>query len=278
MNNATFDFYYDEKLFEGKDASNTLLGQVPELEQFELSLPVPTDVEPEIAPMCVYSLMTKEQELHLFRKMNYLKYLGFCASGNERDDRLAHAMSVRNVILKHSTLLMYQIVKAYKKYTAHTTSELFSEANLWMMTEIIDGFDFRLGVPFGAFVSQCVRKRLWTYLSRSSVGRRKMVTGNNEALTEVTDYRSENKDSCIVDEFTNLRDFIWDHIDDDKTRDILLRRLGINNGFSQSFQEIAAAYGLKYQTIQEQFNTAMVKLFGHTVSGNTIRTIQRKNR
>ncbi|MFX8660840.1 hypothetical protein ABTM16_19405, partial [Acinetobacter baumannii] len=86
--------------------------------------------------------------------------------------------------------------------------ELFSEANLWMMTEIIDGFDFTLNVPFGAFVSQCVRKRMWNYLSRSTSRSRKMVTGGNEALMEVSDYRSGDPPVDVEDEFARLRDFL----------------------------------------------------------------------
>ncbi len=274
-----FEFFYDE-IFDEKDAAKIVLGLTPDQELLEVSLPVPEDVESEIAPMCVYRPLTKEQELHLFRKMNYLKYLADLVDNTvEQGDRLAHAMSVRNVILKHNTRLLYNIVKAYKKYIAHTTPELFSEANLWMMTEIIDAFDFRLKVPFGAFVSQCIRKRLWNYLSRSTVSRRKMITGDNAIFTGVSDYRSvENENLNVEDEFTKLRDFLWDQVEDDKTRDILIRRLGLNNGISQSFEDIATAYGIKYQTVQKQFNTAMIKLFGHTVSGNTIRTIHGRAR
>lgn len=272
-------FFYEE-LFDVKDASQKVLGPAPDQNLLEVSLPVPDDVEAEIAPMCIYQILTKEQEIHLFRKMNYLKYLTTLTDNTlEQSDRLAHAMGVRNVILKHNTRLLYDIVKAYRKYISHTTSELFSEANLWMMTDIIDGFDFRIGVPFGAFISQCIRKRMLNYLWRSTNNRRKMMTSNSTALMEISDYRAVIEDSVnINDEFRQLRDFLWDHVDDDKTREILIRRLGINNCVSQSFEEIARTYGVKYQTIQEQFNSAMIKLFGHTVSGHTIRSIQGRAR
>lgn len=281
MNNI--DFYYDE-IFDKSTANRIICSPLPNQETLEELLPIPADVEPDIASMCIYRSLSSEQEFHLFRKMNYYKYLANCEISNNEDDyvneecndHLAQAVNVRNLILKHNTRLLYDIVKAYRKYIGYTTSELFSEASLCMVTEIIDNFDFRMKVPFGAFVSQCLRKRIWNYLSRSTHTRRKVITGDDVALMELSDYRSNYKetDESIRDGYAALRDLIWDHVDDEKTRDILFRRLGVNNGVIQSFEEIAKDYNLKYQTIQEKFDDTMKKLFGHTVNGNTIRSIQ----
>lgn len=267
------EFYYDP-VFEEKDACQVVLAPAPDQEKLSESLPVPADVDAEVAPMCVYRPLTPEQERHLFRKMNYLKYLAELADGTpEQDDRLAHAMSVRNAVLKHNTRLVYDIVKPYARYSRHTVPELFSEASLWMVMDIIDGFDFTKGGPFGAFVSLCVRRNMWKHLTKANKAQKRC--GGDEALGTVCDHRrGECEAACIEDEFSRLRDFIWDHVDNEKTADLVIRRLGLNDGKPQSFDEIAVGYGVRYQTVQKQFDAAMVGLFGHTVNGNVIKTIQ----
>lgn len=267
--------YHYQDVYDEKNAAEVILCAAPDNDLLVLSVEPPEDVDKEVAPMCVYRPMTAEQEFHLFRKMNYLKYLAESADESvERDDRLAHAMSVRNVILKHNTRLLYDIVKAYAKYSGHTTPELFSEAYLWMMTEIIDGFDFTKGVPFGAFVSQCVRRRLWTYLSRSYKARKRCGTDEAEAIGNVCDHRCTDECDTVADRFATLRDLIWDHVESEENRDIVLRRLGVNNGKIEPFESIADSFGISRQAVQQRFDATMIKLFGHTVNGDTMRTIQ----
>ena len=52
---------------------------------------VPQDVSPELSPLYEWPLLSKEQEQHLFRQMNYLKYkagqLARQADHAHREDR-----------------------------------------------------------------------------------------------------------------------------------------------------------------------------------------------
>jgi len=263
--------FFHEPAFDDAEAVQVILGPAPD----EEDLATPDDpikgADPEVVSTCSYRLLTKEQETHLFRKLNCLKYLAFMASDDERNDRLAHASSVRNVILKHNLRLVFTVAKAYEK-PPYTVMELMSEAVVWMMQEFIDGYDYRLGVPFGGFLAGCLRKRLWGYLD---AGRREREVTVDYELSAVQDHRRGSHEvNSVEDEFEKLREYLYANIKDEKTLDILCRRLGLNDGHMQGFQEIAKSYGVRWQTIQQQFDAAMVKLFGHTVNGNFIRTLQ----
>src|SRR5262249_2304544 len=63
---------FDDPLLEG-----AIVAPMPGAEEYEASrreMRVPKDVPPELAPLYGVPLLNKEQEQHLFRQMNFLKY------------------------------------------------------------------------------------------------------------------------------------------------------------------------------------------------------------
>ncbi|MGL4419417.1 MAG: helix-turn-helix transcriptional regulator, partial [Gemmataceae bacterium] len=64
--------------FEDTSLDALILGPMPDQEEFDSkseSMKAPKDVEPQMAYLYGRPLLTREQEAHLFRKMNYLKFL-----------------------------------------------------------------------------------------------------------------------------------------------------------------------------------------------------------
>src|SRR5205085_11331074 len=63
--------------FDDPAQADTIMAPMPEQEEFESrrrSLKVPKDAPPELASLYEMPLLSKNQEQHLFRKMNYLKH------------------------------------------------------------------------------------------------------------------------------------------------------------------------------------------------------------
>jgi RNA polymerase sigma factor (sigma-70 family) len=133
-------------------------------------------------------LLSKDQEYHLFRKLNYLKYrllkktIGFkvsdedlhpkpCAATNL--DRLKNAAlcelenliykieETRNIILKSNTRLVFKRVHRYHPIDSFERDEFFSNGYCHIL-RAIDSFDFRRGFKFSTY---CVRV-LQTNISR----------------------------------------------------------------------------------------------------------------
>src|SRR5207248_1963304 len=64
-------------LFDDPDLESDMLGPMPEQEAFEearAAMRIPKDVPPELSSLYSMPLLTKPQEQHLFRKMNFLKH------------------------------------------------------------------------------------------------------------------------------------------------------------------------------------------------------------
>ena len=65
--------YIDNELFEDSTAADEILGPMPESDETAASRP-PRGLPPYLASLYEVPLLSKPQEQHLFRKMNYLKY------------------------------------------------------------------------------------------------------------------------------------------------------------------------------------------------------------
>src|SRR5262249_20276775 len=69
--------YIPNPVFDDPTAEAEIIGPMPNAEAFEASrrqMRVPKDAPPELAPLYEMPLLTKDQEQHLFRKMNFLKH------------------------------------------------------------------------------------------------------------------------------------------------------------------------------------------------------------
>jgi RNA polymerase primary sigma factor len=71
--------YIPHEAFEkpSKDLEAEIVGPMPDAEEYEAKrrqMTAPKDVPAELAPLYEVPLLSKEQEQHLFRKMNYLKF------------------------------------------------------------------------------------------------------------------------------------------------------------------------------------------------------------
>src|SRR5262249_10596655 len=69
--------YIPHPSFADPAAEAEILAPMPRADEYEMqrrSLKVPKDAPPELAPLYEVPLLSKEQEQHLFRKMNFLKH------------------------------------------------------------------------------------------------------------------------------------------------------------------------------------------------------------
>lgn len=213
--------------------------------------------------------LADEQTSHLIRKMNGLKWLASRASTQEeREDYSTRASWIRNILLNHNMRLIRSIAKRFA--TAEVTvDDLTSEACEKMLDGIIDSYDFRTEKPFEAFVSLAIKRDIFNVFQKRRL--KKEVT-HETALTEIVDYRRGEQDgSSVQDQLQELREFIYEHAQDDVAIDILCLRLGLNDGRIRTFEEIAKKYDKVYQWVQHKFDKNMIELFGQTVSGNFIR-------
>lgn len=110
-------------------------------------------------------LLTREEEFHLFRKMNFLKY---CGTASE-------AIKIRNIIVQ----LNLKLAKQIKKYN----EEILSDAYLDILNAV-EYFDYRLGNKFSTYATWVIKKNYFRNL--------KNKRNNFSSLVDDVEYYSQD--------------------------------------------------------------------------------------
>jgi RNA polymerase sigma factor (sigma-70 family) len=110
-------------------------------------------------------LLTREEEFHLFRKMNFLKYCG----------KASEAIKIRNIIAQ----LNLKLAKQIKKYN----EEILSDAYLDILNAV-EYFDYRLGNKFSTYATWVIKKNYFRNL--------KNKRNNFSSLVDDVEYYSQD--------------------------------------------------------------------------------------
>jgi len=156
----------------------------------------PADTPPYLAALYAIPLLTKEQEFHLFRQMNYHKYLAAQAqkrlqkrssvnTADEMERHLAAAEALRNDIVQANLRLVVSIAKTVTD-PANTLEDLISEGNVPLI-RAVEIFDFTRGLRFSTYATWAVRNCLFRCTPKNRKRQQRFVTGVSEALAQSRD-------------------------------------------------------------------------------------------
>ena len=145
-----------------------ILGPPPENRQPAKTVPRPAGLPPYLASMYETPLLTREQEQHLFRKMNYLKHKA-SELRKRLDDRrpsmaamdlieklAKEATAVKNDIVRANLRLVVSIAKRYASAPDHLF-ELISDGNMSLI-RAAEKFDFARGFRFSTYATWAIMK------------------------------------------------------------------------------------------------------------------------
>lgn len=134
-------------------------------------------------------ILTRDEEFHLFRKMNYLKYLG------KKDE----AVKIRNILSQFNFGLAKQLLKNKNCYQDRNT--ILSDAYLDIIKSV-DYFDYRLGNKFSTYATWVIKKNYYRSLKQ-----KKQIFQNVEFEKISETNSSENYDfEKIIDLLTSLKE------------------------------------------------------------------------
>jgi len=106
------DYIYNED-FEVAAKEEEIVGPLPEAETPPRKLRVPSGLPPYLAALYDVSLLTREQEYHLFRKMNYLKHKASALRDTlSRRSATAEVMDQIELLYEQAVRVKNQIVQA----------------------------------------------------------------------------------------------------------------------------------------------------------------------
>ena len=213
--------------------------------------------------------LSREQEAHLFRKMNYLKCRAnqlreqldpACPNLGDLDeiDRLqCEAVDVKNRIVETYLRLVVSIAKTHVT-AGYDLSECVSDGNLALI-HAVDGFDFARGNRFSSYATWAIRNMLVENERRFNRLRGHQFTLNEESVVA----RDRAVDEYEREEAQNQRRSAvkhWLGQLEKRERRIIVSRYGLGGAPEQTLAQIGQELGICKERVRQIEVRAQAKL------------------
>jgi RNA polymerase primary sigma factor len=216
-------------------------------------------------------LLVREQEYHLFRRMNFLKYRASrlretldpahpkSALMDQIERHYDQAVATKNEIISANLRLVVSIAKRHVGQSENFF-ELVSDGNMSLI-RAVEKFDFARGNKFSTYASWAIMKNYARTIPDEHRQRDRFRTSNSEMFGAAEDSRSdqyEQESSQLQRESQVGR--ILDRLDEREQR-IIISRFGLTRGEEpQTLKEVGAAMGVTKERVRQIEARALNKL------------------
>ena len=230
----------------------------------------PKGLPPYLASLYEVPLLAREQEVHLFRKMNYLKYQANqlreridpararTADLDEIERLQEEALAVKNQIIRANLRLVVSIAKRHVG-PSNNFFELVSDGNMSLI-RAVEKFDFARGNKFSTYASWAIMKNFARTIPEENYRRDRFVTGHEEMFEAAADNRTDEheyetaqkrKQEAVKGMLGRL---------DDRERRIIISRYGINGASEQTLEQLGRELGITKERVRQIESRAQEKL------------------
>jgi RNA polymerase primary sigma factor len=216
-------------------------------------------------------LLTRDEELHHFRKMHFLRFQsaqlqielstcrGHAGMLPQVEAKLQQSSESRKLLIEANLRLVVSIAKKYANVHL-TLDELVSVGNT-ALVNAVDQFDYRRGFRFSTYAYQAIQRSIFGAL-RSEYRKLDRFPADEY---EVTQTLTKDASCCDVAELqiAEARVEVQQLLNELKPRErtIVMARFGLLEGSDpSSFQQIGRSLGLSKQRVATIFSEAMSKL------------------
>ena len=230
----------------------------------------PEGVPPYLASLYDVPLLSREQEAHLFRKMNFLKYralklrdaidpLKVSATVLDEVERLLEAaLVVKNQIIRANLRLVVSIAK---KHVGRTDNffELVSDGNMSLI-RAVEKFDFARGNKFSTYASWAIMKNFIRSIPIENHRRDRFVTGHEDLFEAAADNRTDEHEYESTQR--RMRDAVKGMLGrlDDRERRIIVSRFGLDGVGEQTLEQLGRELGVTKERVRQLEARAQSKL------------------
>ena len=230
----------------------------------------PEGVPPYLASLYDVPLLSREQEAHLFRKMNFLKYralklrdaidpLKATTSILDEIDRLLEAaLVVKNQIIRANLRLVVSIAK---KHVGRSDNffELVSDGNMSLI-RAVEKFDFARGNKFSTYASWAIMKNFIRSIPIENHRRDRFVTGHDDLFEAAADNRTDEHEYESTQR--RMRDAVKGMLGrlDDRERRIIISRFGLDGVGEQTLEQLGRELGVTKERVRQLEARAQSKL------------------
>lgn len=247
------------------------LAPLPAAEDGSKKVRLPKGLPPYLASLYEVPLLTREQEVHLFRRMNYLKYKAAFLRSRlnpqrprqrlmDRIERLyGESVATKNQILRANLRLVVSIAKRHVGPTVNFF-ELVSDGNISLI-RAVEKFDYARGNKFSTYASWAIMKNY----ARSIPGELRHIdrfrTGQGEVFVTTEDIRSDQQEQETAQTQREAQiERILKRLGQ-REQEIIVSRFGLNRDHEpRTLQQVGAELGVTKERIRQLEARALRKL------------------
>jgi RNA polymerase primary sigma factor/RNA polymerase sigma factor len=247
------------------------LGPMPSPETSVKKARLPSGLPPYLASLYEVPLLSREQEVHLFRKMNYLKHKASRlrekldlsrpkSSLMEQVEKMYdESVATKNQIIRANLRLVVSIAKRHVG-PAENFFELVSDGNMSLI-RAVEKFDYARGNKFSTYASWAIMKNFARTIPDEHRQRDRFRTSHAEMFSSTQDARSDQyeQETAQVQRETQV-ERILDRLDE-REQQIIISRFGLNRGHEPlTLKQVGVEMGVTKERIRQIEARALSKL------------------
>ena len=231
----------------------------------------PSGLPPYLASLYDVPLLNREQEYHLFRKMNYLKHVAsklrseldpkapLVSLMDQIEKLYESSVAVKNKIVQANLRLVVSIAKKHVDPNDDFFG-LISDGNMSLI-RASEKFDYARGNKFSTYASWAIMKNFARTIPGEFKHRDRFRTSSEEIFTGHEDKRADNFSAEIdqaarTDQIQKIL-----HTLDDREQQIIVRRFGLDHRFEPlTLKEVGEELGVTKERIRQLESRALDKL------------------
>ena len=263
--------YIQNDSFAKKKLEAEILDSMPEVDSAGRKPRAPAGLPPYLASLYDTPLLNREQEYHLFRKFNYLKYKASqlrdslvparakCATMEEIEQLYEQAVRIKNQLVQCNLRLVVSIAKRHVNATDDFFT-LVSDGNMSLI-RAVEKFDYSRGNKFSTYASWAIMKNFARTIPHEFKHRDRFRTSLEELFTSQEDGRGdqvgEESAQRLRSEQVNK---ILSRLDD-REQKIIISRFGLDyRQEPRTLKEVGAEMGVTKERVRQIEARALDKL------------------
>lgn len=231
----------------------------------------PANLPAHLRRMCEADLLTLEQEVALFREMNFLKFRANSLRSRLDPDQvdlqavasieslLEKAATIRDHIVKANMRLVMSIVKKFVT-PQHSFDDLLSDG-IFTLMQAVEKFDYDRGFRFSTYAYRSIARNAYRSVTTAQKEEARLTRDADEWAFEQEDDRSSSSMSDQI--WTNLRELTTSMVNqlDRRERFIIRSRYALGPHRNvRTFQCLADKLGVSKERVRQLEQRAVGKL------------------
>jgi RNA polymerase primary sigma factor len=257
------DYIYNPE-FDDPAKEAAILAPMPDEEAFFAkvkSMRPPKDVEAHMAYLYERPLLTREQEAHLFRKMNFRKHQlkrhkeGLDANRlkvadlTRLEDLRGDARRLRDILIECNQRLVHSLATKHLQ-PGQSLDELKSDANLSIM-RAVEKFDYGRGFKFSTYATWAIMKNFARSIPDENTRKSRYLTGTDELFDGKADARTDEGEIVAqADQARKRVNRLLEYLDP-RTREVIKMRQGIGGSEEMTLEQIGQHFGITKERVRQ---------------------------